>query len=134
MLSFQATGGGAYKSHIGDYEVFARLHRPTTNTGAVSVALEWAEGDFTKVTRNDALVSRPTSARRLHDRPARPGSPVEGEAGHPALGRPDHRQVDVLGDDLRVDRIWLRPLSESAGEVTVAGRRAVLRPPGPDPP
>jgi hypothetical protein len=52
ILSTQATGGGAHLSHVGDFRVLARLYRPAGNTGAVSVALEWAEGDFRRWTRN----------------------------------------------------------------------------------
>jgi hypothetical protein len=118
MLSFQATGGGAYKSHIGDYEVFARLHRPTTNTGGL-VALEWAEGDFTKVTRNDALVYA-ADEREGDFTIARLGQ-VHLSKAKKGTQRWDGRIIaksTVLGDKLRVDRIWLRPISESAGEVT----------------
>jgi hypothetical protein len=119
MLSFQATGGGAYKSHIGDYEVMTRLHRPTSNTGAVSVALEWAEGDFTKVTRNDALVYA-ADEREGDFTIARLGQ-VHLSKAKKGTQRWDGRIIaksTVLGDDLRVDRIWLRPISEGAGEVT----------------
>jgi hypothetical protein len=119
MLSLQATGGGAYKSHIGDYEIFARLHRPTTNTGSVSVALEWAEGDFTKVTRNDALVYA-ADEREGDFTIARLGQ-VHLSKAKKGTQRWDGQIIaksTSLGDDLRVDRIWLRPLSESAGEVT----------------
>jgi hypothetical protein len=123
MLSFQATGGGAYRSHVGDYEVFARLHRPTTNTGAVSVALEWAQGDFTKVTRNDALTYA-VDEREGDFTIARLGQvhPTKVKKG---TQRWDGRIIalsTVLGDKLRVDRVWLRPISESAGEVTATAQ------------
>lgn len=54
MLSTQATGGGNHLKHVGTYRVFGRFQRPTTNTGAVSVALSWGEGDFRRFTQNTA--------------------------------------------------------------------------------
>jgi hypothetical protein len=55
MLSTQATGGGAHLTHVGTFNVFARIQMPTTNTGAVSVAFEWAQGDFRRRTTNAAV-------------------------------------------------------------------------------
>jgi hypothetical protein len=52
MLSTQATGGGAHLSHIGTFRVYARVQVPSGNTGDVTIALEWSEGDFLNVTRN----------------------------------------------------------------------------------
>jgi hypothetical protein len=121
MLSFQATGGGAYKSHVGDYEVFARLYRPSTNTGSVSVALEWAEGDFSKVTRNDA-VTFAADERENDFTIARLGQ-VHLSKAKLGTQRWDGRIIalsTVTGDAVFADRVWLRPISEGAGEVTVS--------------
>ncbi|PTL55757.1 hypothetical protein [Paraconexibacter algicola] len=59
MLSGQLVGGGAYLSHVGTFRVFARVYRPTTNTKAQFIALEWGEGDFRRFSRN-ATVELPT--------------------------------------------------------------------------
>jgi hypothetical protein len=121
MLSFQATGGGAYKSHVGDYEVFARLYRPSTNTGSVSVALEWAEGDFTKVTRND-VVTFAVDEREDNFTITRLGQ-VHLSKAKLGTQRWDGRIIaksTVFADAVYVDRVWLRPISEGAGEVTVS--------------
>jgi hypothetical protein len=55
ILSTQASGGGSHLSHIGTYRVFARIQRPTSNNGAVSVCLEWGQGDFLRHTRNESV-------------------------------------------------------------------------------
>lgn len=55
VLSTQASGGGAHLSHVGDFRVFARVQRPTTNVGAVSLCLEWGQGDFLRRTTNDVV-------------------------------------------------------------------------------
>lgn len=55
ILSTQASGGGAHLSHIGSYRVFARIQRPTTNTGIVSVCLEWGQGDLLRSTQNESV-------------------------------------------------------------------------------
>ena len=54
-LSTQASGGGNHLEHIGVYEFWARVFMPTTNTGEVSVRLDWAEGDFLSFTPNNAV-------------------------------------------------------------------------------
>jgi hypothetical protein len=52
ILSTQATGGGAHLSHVGSFRVYARVQAPTTNTGTVTIGLEYASGDFRRFTRN----------------------------------------------------------------------------------
>ena len=54
IVSTQAASAGAHLSHIGTYRVFARIQRPTTNTGEVSLAFSWAQGDFLRYTTNTA--------------------------------------------------------------------------------
>jgi hypothetical protein len=120
MLSFQASGG-AYKSHVGDYEVFARLYRPSTNTGTVSVALEWAEGDFSKVTRNDVVTF--AADEREDDFTITRLGQVHLSKAKLGTQRWDGRIIaksTVIADVVYADRVWLRPISESAGEVTVS--------------
>jgi len=55
VLSTQASGGGSHLSHVGTYRVLARVQRPTSNTGAVSLCLEWGQGDFLRRTVNDSV-------------------------------------------------------------------------------
>ena len=43
-------------SHLGTYRIYARVQQKSTNTGVVSVALEWATGDFRSPTRNATQV------------------------------------------------------------------------------
>lgn len=52
VMSTQASGGGAHLTHVGDFQVYARVQTPSANAGAVSVALEWALGDYRNPTRN----------------------------------------------------------------------------------
>lgn len=54
VISGQLSASSTYLSHIGTYRVFARVYCPTGNTGTVNLALEWAEGDFRRATRNTA--------------------------------------------------------------------------------
>jgi hypothetical protein len=54
MMSTHALAGTPLQ-HIGSFEVLARVYRPTTNTGAVSLYLEWGAGDFQTPTRNDPI-------------------------------------------------------------------------------
>jgi hypothetical protein len=120
MLSLQDVGG-TYKSHIGDYEVEVRCSRPTSNTGSVSVALEWAEGDFSKITRNDAVVFA-ANEREGDFVIARLGQ-VHLSKAKKGTQRWDGRIIaksTVTGDNLKLDRIRLVPISEGAGEVTGA--------------
>src|SRR6185312_12685917 len=54
MLSTQKASAGNHLSNIGTFRVFGRFQRPTSNSGEVSVALEWAQGDFRLTTQNEA--------------------------------------------------------------------------------
>lgn len=55
VLSSQLNVSKAHLGHHGSYRVFALITRPSGNTGAVSVRLEWSEGDFKRRTLNDAV-------------------------------------------------------------------------------
>jgi hypothetical protein len=52
LLKSEIDATNAALTHKGTYRVWARLYRPTGNSGAVSVRLEWAEGDYLRVTQN----------------------------------------------------------------------------------
>lgn len=54
VLSSEIFGTG-HLTHVGDFRVWARCFRPTSNTGVVTVQLEWAEGNFVKRTVNDPV-------------------------------------------------------------------------------
>jgi hypothetical protein len=55
ILRSEIDATNAALTHKGTYRVWAKLYRPTGNTGAVSVRLEWAEGDYTRPTLNDPV-------------------------------------------------------------------------------
>lgn len=40
------SSGGAYTSHVGAQKIFARIWRPTANTGEVSLRFEYSQGDL----------------------------------------------------------------------------------------
>lgn len=117
MLSTQATGGGAHLSHVGTFHIWAKVQMPTTNTGAVSVALQWAEGDFRRSTTNAA-----TNFSANH---TREGAWVLVDLGLVTL-RPVTQGVQrwegrilakstVAGDDIDVDFFFLVPVDEGSG-------------------
>jgi hypothetical protein len=58
VLSTQATGGGAQMSHVGDYQVIARVYDPSATQGNIKLRLDWSVGDFRAHTLN-AEVSAP---------------------------------------------------------------------------
>lgn len=55
IMSTQIAGSGDHLSHVGDYRVWGRVQVPTSNTGTVSVALEWGEGDYNRRTQNQRV-------------------------------------------------------------------------------
>jgi hypothetical protein len=118
ILSTQATGGGAHMSHIGSFRVFTRVQVPTTNTGTVTVALEWGEGDFRRYTRNTGTSITPA---------------VEGTWQIVDLGLVNLAKVasgtqrwegrllaksTVANDDIDVDWLMLVPVDEGSGEAS----------------
>jgi hypothetical protein len=119
MLSTRATGGGAHMSHVGTYRVFARLYRPTGNAGAVSVAWEWAEGDFRK---------RTTNATVAYAADEREGGFTLADLGYVSLSkvvagtqRWEGRLLaksTVAGDEIDCDYIFFVPVDEGAGQVS----------------
>lgn len=122
MLSTQASGGGAHLSHVGSFRVFARVQTPITNTGAVSLALEWAEGDFRRRTVNAQLDFAANHSRE--------GQWVLVDLGLVHLTKVVQgtqrwegrilAKSTVLGNDLDVDYLLLCPVDEGYGEVSAA--------------
>ena len=55
ILATQASGGGSHLSHVGTFKVYARVQVPTSNTGEVTVALEWAVGEYFGPATNTAV-------------------------------------------------------------------------------
>lgn len=113
ILSTRARGGGAHLTHAGTFRIFARVLRPTSNTGMVGVATEWGLGDFRSFTRNDPIYLATTDFQGsyvvvdlgLADIPA---GTAQWEARIIATSTVD-------GDDLSVDFLWLVPV-EGYGE------------------
>lgn len=53
-LTTQASGGGAHRSHIGQFSVLARVYEPNTNIGTgTSVRLSWTQADLGVSVFND---------------------------------------------------------------------------------
>jgi hypothetical protein len=116
ILSTQAISAGNHLAHIGDFQVWARVQAPTTNTGAVTLALEWAQGDLTKWTRNTAFAVDAV----------RNGSwalvPL-GQVGLAKVVQGTQRwegrivaQASVSGDDIDIDALYIVPVTEGYGE------------------
>jgi hypothetical protein len=119
MLS-TASSGTAYTTHIGDFNVWARVYQGTANAGTVSLGFEWAQGDFRNAEVNETDESRalPTTQR--------------GQFLHVPLGQVHLREARVgqqrwegrviaksttYGDDVAVDALYLFPVTEGYGEV-----------------
>jgi len=109
------SSGGAQLTHVGEYRVLARLYRPTTNTGQVGVALEWALGDFRAFTRNTPVYY---AADQLE------GSFTIADLGRVSIpsgtSRWEGRVIansTVKGDTLSIDCLWLVP-TERSGEAS----------------
>jgi hypothetical protein len=116
MLSTQATGGGNHMRQIGVYRVFGRFLRPSANTGAVGVCLEWGEGDFRRRTRNDAVewaANETEEVWRIADlglvRLSKAAAGAQRWEGRILA------KSSVAGDDLYCDWLMLVPVSEGYG-------------------
>ncbi len=122
ILSTQASGGGAHLSHIGTYRVFVRVQTPTSNTGEVSVALEWGAGDFRAFTKNQERVlgAIDEGVWRLLDMGLvylpRVTSGLQRWEGRVLA------KTTAAGDDIDADYLFLVPVDEGSGEVAVAPR------------
>jgi hypothetical protein len=126
VLSTQATGGGAHLSHIGTFQVYARVQIPTSNTGTVSVALEWGEGDFRRFTQNTGTVLAPTWEGTWQIIDLGFVAPQKAVTGTQRWEGRVIAKSTVAGDDLDIDWLEFFPVDEGSGEV-----RAVQRLPAP---
>lgn len=128
MLS-TASSGTAYNTHVGDFNVWARVYQGTANAGTVALGFEWAQGDFRNAELNETDESRalPTTQR--------------GQFLHVPLGQVHLREARVgqqrwegrvlaksttVNDDVAVDCLYLFPVTEGYGEA-----RGVLSLPAP---
>lgn len=115
-------------THVGTYRVFARVQAPSANTGTVSVALEWALGDFRRPTRNASVY--------LTDTRLSSGTPVEAAWLYLDLGlvripvgtsQWEGRVLGastVAGDDVYVDYLQITPADEGLAQVSGASVQA----------
>jgi hypothetical protein len=115
VLSTQATGGGAHMTHVGTFRVYGRFLVPTTNTGDVTVALEWSEGDYSRAVLNaESIVDRnPGSTWRLVDLGL-----ITTRLVTSGTQRWEGRilaKSTVTGDDLQVDYLMFVPIDEGSG-------------------
>lgn len=117
ILSTQASGAGAHLSHVGTFRVYARAQIPST-TGTISVALEWAVGDFRRSTRNDAQTLNGYAAAqwRLLDL---------GLVSIPKVLTGSQRwegrilaKSTIAGDDIDIDYLMLVPVTVASGIVS----------------
>jgi hypothetical protein len=117
ILSTQATGGGAHLSHIGTFRMFARI-RVLAGQGTLSVALEWAEGDFTRVTRNTPVTLAPPTADEWRLIDLGIVSPKSASQGTQRWEGRIVAKTTNVGDDLDVDYLLLMPVDEGYATVT----------------
>jgi hypothetical protein len=122
ILSTQATGGGAHMSHVGSFRVFVRAQAPTTNGGTVSLALEWSEGDFRRVTQNtsQAIPSAADGTWRIVDLGLVTLSEVS--AGTQQWEGRVLAKSTLGGDDIDIDWLMLVPVDEGSGELHAVQR------------
>lgn len=118
VMSTQASGGGAHLSHVGSYRVLARMYRPNTNTGEVTVKFTWTEGDFVNVNENDEVKFGLEDREELFTLEDL-GVVTIDQAPAGATQRWEGRilaKSTVTSDDLYVDCIFLIPTDEGSGE------------------
>lgn len=126
ILTTQATAAGAHLSHIGNFRVFARFLTPTANTGAVSVALTWGEGDFLNSTTNtqvDFPVDSWDNTFRLVD--LGQVHLTKAAAGTQRWEGRFLAKSTVQGDKVRIDHFFLVPIDEGSGEASGIVRQQV---------
>jgi hypothetical protein len=115
ILSTQATAAGAHLSHVGTFRVYARVQVPTTNTGEVTVALEWAEGDFFSYTRNQATTIPATQEGKWRLVDLGLVSPREVTQGTQRWEGRIIAKSSAGGDDIDIDYLFLVPADEGSG-------------------
>lgn len=124
ILSSRLVTTDTHLGHHGNYRVWAILTRPTTNTGVVTVQLEWAEGDFKRRNQN------PSVTFNANDR--------EGVLTYTDLGAvsitPEAERWEfrltasstVLGDDINVAAFMLFPTDDTY--IKLSGQRLIIVP------
>jgi hypothetical protein len=122
ILSTQATGGGAHLSHIGIFRVYLRAKASTANTGNVTVAWEWGEGDFLRSTQqNETVLSPPAAATwRMLDMGL-----VTLRAVASGTQKWEGRVIaksTVTGDEIDLDYLMLVPVAEGSGVASAVNR------------
>lgn len=119
MLSTELAGIG-HLTHVGRYRVFARLFAASDNEGSVSVLLEWAVGDYSNPSRNEASTPLPGGQWTVIDLGV--VSLAEAAVGtHQWEGRLLANST-VTGDGVAVDCLWLVPVDEASGEASSVDR------------
>lgn len=119
VLSTQASGGGAHLSNVGTYRVLARLLRPLTNTGDVTVKFAWSESDFVRVNENPEVAFSADTGEGIWQ-VADLGTVTLEKVPAGSTQRWEGRilaKSSVANDDLYVDWLWLVPTDEGSGEV-----------------
>lgn len=126
MASLQHPVNG-YPTHVGDFNVWVRTYRPTSNKGEVSLALEWATGDLTRPTRNDVVTfaANEWEGQLVWVCLGQVHLPKVAKGLQQWDGRVIAKTTTVdptqpsTGDDLELDAYWLQPVAEGAAEVSV---------------
>jgi hypothetical protein len=122
ILSTQATGGGAHMSHIGSFKVFARVQTPTTNSGDVTLAWEWGEGDFQRYSRNTATTIDQVKQGTWQIVDLGSVSLTKTTSGTQQWEGRLLAKSDQGGDDIDVDWLMLVPVDEGYGEASAIER------------
>ncbi len=110
-----ATTSTAHMTHVGSYQVWARVQQPSANSTGVQVRLDWSPGDSVDMTENDPVDVTVEDDFQLcnlgliHIPEAKVGS-------NRWVGRVNARSV-TSGDEIYVDDFRLLPVDEGYFEV-----------------
>lgn len=111
-------GGATWMTHVGAFEVWARVQTPATNAGTVTVALEWGQGDFRTFTQNDPVTIEAeweATWRRVPLGLVHLPEPVSGaQRWEPRI----LAKSTAPGDDIDIDYVFLVPVTEGSGEAS----------------
>lgn len=109
ILSTQAPGGGAHLSHVGDFQVFARV------LADVDVRLSWSVGDFRSFTSNAPTTVSSAGGPRLVDL-GQVHIPKVASGTQRWQGRIEIRSPNAYG--MYIDYFFLAPVSEGSGRAS----------------
>ena len=115
LMSTQAVSAGAHLSHVGSFHAYLRVQVPTTNTGLVTVALEWAEADFLRYTRNAATTIPAEHEGRWRYVDLGLVTTTEVLSGTQRWEGRIVGKSTVAGDDINLDYLLLVPATEGSG-------------------